>query len=76
MRKLFSSLLLCAFLPASAGAWDRHHGRHGDAQVVLSFTKLWTYSHAANPGQVSEIPAFDKRTNTLWIAGIGAANRS
>ncbi len=40
------------------------------ANPALSFTKQWTYNHAANPGQVSEIPAFDRRTNTLWIAGI------
>jgi DNA-binding beta-propeller fold protein YncE len=35
----------------------------------LSFTKLWTHSHAT-PGQVSEIPAFDRRTNTVWVAGV------
>lgn len=37
---------------------------------VISFGKLWTYSHAANPGQTSEIPAFDRKTNTLWVAGV------
>lgn len=36
----------------------------------LSFTRLWTYAHSAIAGQVSEIPAFDARTNTLWIAGV------
>ena len=36
----------------------------------LSFTKLWTYSHAPIAGQVSEIPAYDPKTRTLWIAGI------
>jgi DNA-binding beta-propeller fold protein YncE len=35
----------------------------------LTFTKLWTHSHDT-PGQVSEIAAFDPRTNTIWIAGI------
>ena len=35
----------------------------------LSFTKLWTHGHAT-PGQVSEIPAFDRRTNTVWVAGV------
>jgi len=35
----------------------------------LSFTKLWTHGHAT-PGQVSEIPAFDQRTNTIWVAGV------
>ncbi len=35
----------------------------------LTFTKLWTFGHAT-PGQVSEIPAFDPRTNTIWVAGV------
>lgn len=40
---------------------------------VIAFSKQWTYSHAANPatpGQMSEIPAFDRKTNTLWVAGV------
>lgn len=40
------------------------------ANPELSFNKLWTYKHGATPGQVSEIPAFDQRTNTLWVAGV------
>ena len=39
------------------------------AERSLSFTKLWTHGHAT-PGQVSEIPAFDARTNTVWVAGV------
>jgi DNA-binding beta-propeller fold protein YncE len=35
----------------------------------LTFTKLWTHSHST-PGQLSEIPAFDQRTNTIWVAGV------
>jgi len=35
----------------------------------LTFTKLWTHGHDT-PGQVSEIPAFDERTNTVWVAGV------
>jgi DNA-binding beta-propeller fold protein YncE len=35
----------------------------------LTFTKLWTHGHET-PGQVSEIPAFDERTNTVWVAGV------
>src|SRR5262245_3827429 len=34
-----------------------------------SFTRLWTFEHAT-PGQVSEIPAYDKLTNTIWVAGV------
>src|SRR5688572_30713280 len=36
---------------------------------TLTFTKLWTHGHAT-PGQVSEIPAFDRTTSTLWVAGV------
>ncbi len=39
------------------------------AERPLSFTKLWTHGHTT-PGQVSEIPAFDARTNTVWVAGV------
>src|SRR5262245_11332160 len=63
MRKLIPLLFAFAvalFLPGIATTTD----------PVLSFTKLWTFNHAVNPGQVSEIPAFDPRTNTLWIAGV------
>lgn len=35
----------------------------------LTFSKLWTHAHADN-GQVSEIPAFDRKTNTIWVAGV------
>lgn len=39
------------------------------ADRTISFTKLWTHSHAT-AGQLSEIPAFDRRTNTVWVAGV------
>jgi DNA-binding beta-propeller fold protein YncE len=35
----------------------------------LTFTSLWTYGHTT-PGQLSEIPAFDRRTNTIWVSGV------
>ncbi len=38
------------------------------AEPPLLFTKLWTHGHTT-PGQVSEILAFDRRTNTVWVAG-------
>ena len=46
-------------LPLAAAPADRS----------LSFTKLWTHPHTT-AGQVSEIPAFDPRTNTIWVAGV------
>ena len=38
-------------------------------EPALTFTKLWTHGHET-PGQISEIPAFDRRTNTIWVAGV------
>ena len=35
----------------------------------VTFTKLWTHSHTT-PGQLSEIPAYDPSTNTIWVAGV------
>ena len=35
----------------------------------LSFTKLWTHGHTT-PRQLSEIPAFDHKTSTIWVAGV------
>ena len=54
------AVMAAALLPMAALA-DRPN---------LSFTKAWTYSHAPIAGQVSEIPAYDPKTRTLWIAGI------
>ncbi len=49
-----------ALLPAAALADDSK----------LTFTKSWTYTHGLIAGQVSEIPAYDPKTRTLWIAGV------
>ena len=56
-RSLLIALLIA--LPVAAAPAERS----------LSFTKLWTHSHIT-PGQVAEIPAFDSRTNTVWVAGV------
>lgn len=34
----------------------------------LTFERLWTHNHTT-PGQLAEIPAFDAKTNTLWVVG-------
>jgi DNA-binding beta-propeller fold protein YncE len=39
------------------------------AKHSLSFTKLWSHDHTT-PGQVSEIPAFDRGTSTIRVAGV------
>jgi DNA-binding beta-propeller fold protein YncE len=52
-------MIMLLALPVAAGPPDR----------PLTFTKLWTHAHAT-PGQLSEIPAFDRRTNTIWVAGV------
>jgi len=37
----------------------------------LGAERVWTYAHQpANPGQKSETVAYDKRTDTLWVAGV------
>lgn len=38
----------------------------------VEFTRLWSYAHANTqvPGQKSEIPAYDDRTDTLWVVGV------
>ena len=56
-RHVLMTLLLT--LPVAAAPADR----------PLSFTKLWTHHHST-PGQLSEIAAFDPRTNTVWVAGV------
>jgi hypothetical protein len=38
-------------------------------ELTLTYDKLWTHTHTT-PGQVSEIPAFDGKTNTVWVAGV------
>ena len=38
-------------------------------ETIAGFTKLWTHGHTT-AGQVSEIPAFDSKTNTVWVAGV------
>jgi DNA-binding beta-propeller fold protein YncE len=60
MKKCAIVVALAAILPLSAAA----------AEPAIEFTRMWTYNHGAVAGQVSEIPAFDRKTNTLWIAGV------
>lgn len=59
-KNLLCAAALAALLPSVAMAAD----------AGIGFTRLWTYDHSATPGQVSEIPAFDRKTNTLWVAGV------
>lgn len=61
MKKTTLSLaLIAALLPTTLLADNQH----------ITFSKQWTYAHSVIAGQVSEIPSFDKRTNTLWVAGV------
>jgi DNA-binding beta-propeller fold protein YncE len=57
-KNLLLSAALAAALPMSVV--------HADP--AISFTRLWTHSHTG--GHLAEIPAFDSRTNTLWVAGV------
>jgi len=38
-------------------------------EAALGFTKLWTHGHTT-AGQTSEIPAYDRKTHTIWVAGV------
>lgn len=59
-KTILVAAVAAIFLPSSLLA----------ANPQIAFSKLWTYNHGVIAGQVSEIPAFDKRTNTLWVAGV------
>jgi DNA-binding beta-propeller fold protein YncE len=61
VKKLVSVLLASLALASAPSFADR-------PEQSLSFTRLWTYAHEA--GRLAEIPAFDKRTNTLWVASV------
>jgi hypothetical protein len=39
------------------------------AETTYQISKEWTFSHTGG-GYLSEIPAFDATTNTLWVAGV------
>lgn len=61
MKKLAATAIAVATLfPAASMA----------ANPLMSFTRLWSHDHSATVDQTSEIAAFDKRTNTLWVAGV------
>ncbi len=62
-RFVFMLAAAAALFPASVLASD-------PAARGISFSKLWTYSHSVTPGQSSEAAAFDRRTNTIWVAGV------
>ncbi|HEY6598706.1 MAG TPA: choice-of-anchor I family protein, partial [Pseudomonadales bacterium] len=60
-RTVFATAILTAAgsLGAQAGTKD------------IAFTQLWTYAHGVTTTrQVAEIPAFDAKTNTIWVAGV------
>jgi DNA-binding beta-propeller fold protein YncE len=64
IKRTLLAVAIGAALANSAIAHD-----FGKKKSGLAFTPLWTHAHAT-PGQISEIPAFDKKTNTVWIAGV------
>lgn len=76
MKKIVSLLLtlsIASFLPGTAVA-DQERSHSKSASNQLTFTKLWTYNHSGITNQVSEIVAFDKLTNTLWVAGVAGVD--
>jgi DNA-binding beta-propeller fold protein YncE len=71
MHSLRIVLSGAAALALMAGVYPPALARLGakKPKATLTFTKLWTYG-PTTPGQVSEIPAFDPRTNTIWVVGV------
>lgn len=66
MKKTIAAFAIAALFPALACAGP-----------LISSNLEWTYNHASTPnapGQASEIPAFDAKTNTLWVAGVAGVD--
>lgn len=66
MKKTIAAYALATLFPALACAGP-----------LISSSLEWTYNHAATPnapGQASEIPAFDAKTNTIWVAGVAGVD--
>jgi DNA-binding beta-propeller fold protein YncE len=51
--------VLAASLPTLSGA----------AEPPIAFSRQWTHTHTT-AGQLAEIPAYDERTHTIWVAGV------
>src|SRR5262245_2747311 len=67
MHSLRFVLSGAAALALMAGAYQPLVAKKPEA--TLTFTKLWTHGLTTR-GQVSELTAFDPRTNTIWVGGI------
>jgi hypothetical protein len=48
------------------GAHQFVNAKSGEPTLIATW--LWTHKHAAP--QLSEIPAFEQRTNTIWVVGV------
>ena len=44
------------------------------ASPVADATRAWSYTHGSANGYLSEIVSFDKRTGTLWVAGVSGVD--
>jgi DNA-binding beta-propeller fold protein YncE len=66
-KAILCAALAAAFAPLTASAED---------MTFAGLTKAWTYNHALTGvvGQTSEIAAFDKLTNSLWVAGLAGVD--
>ncbi len=61
---------IAVLMLAAAAAFSGSAVASDPAVPALTFSKVWTHNHSAIAGQVSEISAFDRKTNTLWVAGV------
>lgn len=70
-RVLLAAAVAAAVSTSAMAGRPGFHGdrAHGDRAATLEFEKMWTHAHITS-GQSSEIPAFDRKTNTVWVAGV------
>jgi DNA-binding beta-propeller fold protein YncE len=66
MKKTLLAVLVSAVMPLSSMA----------TPTFVSAEKLWTTHHDLDGKDTnkSEIPAYDLKTNTLWVAGVGGVD--
>jgi DNA-binding beta-propeller fold protein YncE len=66
MKKTLLAVLIATLMPLSAMA----------TPTFVSANKLWSYIHDPQNTEQnkSEIPAYDAKTNTLWVAGVGGVD--
>lgn len=61
---------IAVLMVAATAAFSGSAVASDPAVPAITFSKVWTHNHSDIAGQVSETLAFDRKTNTLWVAGV------